>query len=151
MQRRLVVIPFQKRFDKQINRKLFPFIWANEMPGVLNRVLSGYRRLLQAGSLQRPAPVINATRRWLREANPLNTYLAERCFKDPSRRTLLAVLYDAFTLWAKAAGITRVQQRITFRRNLQFLGYEIKHTNHGDAVLGLALRIDAHSTADRSG
>jgi putative DNA primase/helicase len=139
MQRRLLVIPFQKRFDKDINRKLFPFIWANEMSGVLNRAPSGYRKLLQVSSLQRPASVVGATKRWLRQANPVNTFLAERCAKDSFRRTLLSVLYDAFVIWTKAAGITRTQQRITFRRNLEFLSYEIKHTNQGDAVLRLSL------------
>src|SRR5205085_7567295 len=55
--------------------------------------------------------VIDATRRWLREANPLNTYLAERCFKDPSRRTLLAVLYDAFTLWRSEEHTSELQSQ----------------------------------------
>ena len=67
-------------------------------------------------------------------------FLAERCLNDPSRRTLLSVLYEAFSIWTKAVGITRAQQRITFRRNVEFQGYVIKHTNQGDAVLGLVLR-----------
>jgi phage/plasmid-associated DNA primase len=150
MQRRLLVIPFQRRFDKDINRKLFPFIWENEMSGVLNRAIAGYRELLQADSLQRPTPVIEATRRWLREANPVNAFIAEKCFKDPKARFRLAVIYDAFGTWAKAAGITRVQQRITFRRNLENLGYKIIHTSQGDAVLALGFRTGAHSTAGHS-
>jgi P4 family phage/plasmid primase-like protien len=151
MRRRLLIIPFQRRFRKDlINRELFPFIWDNEMSGVLNRALNGYRRLLQAGNLQWPAPVINETRRWLREANPINAFIAEGCARDPKGRTLLAALYNAFCIWTKAAGITRTQQRITFRRNLEFLGYTIIHTNQGDTVLGLVLRTHTQSTMGRA-
>ena len=51
MLRRLMVIPFNRRFtDQDSDPDLFERIWANELPGVLNRALRGYRRLLERGA-----------------------------------------------------------------------------------------------------
>ena len=63
MLRRLMVIPFNRRFtDRDRDPDLFERIWANELPGVLNRALRGYRRLLQRGAkFKRPAAVRQAT------------------------------------------------------------------------------------------
>jgi len=35
---------------------------------------------------------------------------------------------------------TQVQQRLSFRRNLENLKYEVSHSNSGTKVLGLRLR-----------
>ena len=47
MLRRLQVIPFDRTFtDDDKDTTLFDRIWTNELPGVLNRALRGYRRLI---------------------------------------------------------------------------------------------------------
>jgi phage/plasmid-associated DNA primase len=145
MLRRLIVVPFDRRFDEhehKIDRKLFPTIWREEMPGVLNRALEGYARLVRDGRFILPAPVRAARTSWLRHANPLAAFLNELGKVDTNGRTLVAVLYVAFCDWAKAAGITRVQQRLTFRRNLEYIGFRIIRTNRGEAVVGLVLRTE---------
>ena len=109
---------------------------------VFSTALAGYRAVLLENGLRRPAPVVQATRSWLRQANPAYAFVIERGINKPDGRILLAGAYDAFVVWARAAGITLVQQRINFRRNLEFMGYQIKHTNKGDTVLGLVLRTD---------
>ena len=110
------------------------------MSGVLNRALEGYARLFRQGRFVLPPPVRCARASWLGHANPLTAFLNERCHVNLTRRVLLAELYAVFCEWAKAAGITRVQQRLTVRRNLEYMGFEIKHTNRGEAVFGLTLR-----------
>ena len=120
------------------------------MSGILNRALEGYARLVRQGKFIIPAPVRAARTSWLRHANPVTAFLNEECKAvGPPARTLLADLYILFCDWAKAAGITRVQQRLTFKRNLEFMGFQIIRTNRGDAVLGLILRVDAKSTVRR--
>lgn len=150
MQRRLVVVPFDKTINESnINRDLFPEIWDNELPGVLNRALSGYQRLFQRRRLEKPMPVAQATQKWLRQANPVALFVDECCGKEAIGRTLFTTAYNAYTDWTKVAGITRPQQRISFRRNLEFLGFEIKHTNRGNVVLGLTLQVAVNSTVRR--
>ena len=50
MLRRLIVIPFDRSFsDDEVDRTLFPRIWATEMSGVLNHALAGLGRVMARG------------------------------------------------------------------------------------------------------
>ena len=141
MLRRLMVIPFDRRFtDKDKDPELFERIWANELPGVLNRALSGYGRLLQRRRFKLPAAVREATEHWLQQANPLPAFLHEKCVLKPDARSWLQDLYPAYTEWAEQAGYTLVQNKLTFRRNLEHLGYQVSHGNRGERFQGLALQ-----------
>jgi len=120
------------------------------MSGILNRALEGYTRLVRQGRFITPPPVRAARTSWLRHANPVTAFLNEECkVVEPPARTLLANLYVLFCGWAKAAGVTRVQQRLTFKRNLEFVDFQIIHTNRGEAVLGLVPRVNANSPVTR--
>ena len=126
MMRRLQVIPFDRTFtgdDK--DPTLFDRIWANELPGVLNRALRGYRRLLKRNSsFKIPAAVNQATDAWLGQANPLPAFIAERCVKGVSEHCWMQDLYAAYTTWAQQAGYTMIQSKQSFRRNLEHLGFK---------------------------
>ena len=87
---------------------------------------------------KRPASVLQATAGWLASANPLPAFVEERCEREGS--CLVRDLYEAYTAWARESGITQVQQRLSFRRNLENLKYEVRHSNSGTKVLGLRLR-----------
>ena len=90
MLRRLMVIPFDRRFtDEDRDPDLFERIWAQELPGVLNRALRGYRRLLERGSkFKRPAPIGLATKAWLQQANPLPAFIEAHCIRNAEGRCL---------------------------------------------------------------
>lgn len=142
MLRRLQVIPFDRTFtgdDKDAT--LFDRIWANELPGVLNRALRGYRQLLRRNStFMLPDAVKKATATWLGQANPLPAFVEERCVKSGSERCWLQDLYAAYTAWAQQAGYTLTQNQQSFRRNLEHLGFKSSRGNRGQRVNGLALR-----------
>ena len=76
MRRRLMVIPFDRQFTNQDrDPELFEQIWANELPGVLNRALAGYKLLIERQfRFNRPSPVKSATAHWLQQANPLPAF-----------------------------------------------------------------------------
>jgi putative DNA primase/helicase len=141
MSRRLQVIPFDRRFtDDDKDSALFDRIWSNELPGVLNRALRGYRRLLERGSrFKIPAAVNKATAAWLGQANPLPAFIEERCVKGVSERCWMQDLYAAYTTWAQDAGYTMIQNQQSFRRNLEHLGYKCSRGNRGQRVRGLGL------------
>ena len=142
MLRRLQVIPFDRTFtgdDKDAT--LFDRIWANELPGVLNRALRGYRQLLRRNStFMLPDAVKKATAAWLGQANPLPAFVEERCVKSVSERCWLQDLYAAYTAWAQQAGYTLIQSQQSFRRNLEHLGFKSSRGNLGQRVNGLSLR-----------
>ena len=140
MVRRLMVVPFGRTFaEAEQDRTLFPRIWANEMSGVLNRAVAGLQRVIKRGwRFKRPGSVLQATAGWLASANPLPAFLEERCEREGA--CLVRELYEAYTTWTRENGITRAQQQLSFKRNLQNLGFEVKHSNRGTKVFGLSLR-----------
>jgi putative DNA primase/helicase len=71
MLRRLTVIPFDRTFtDEEKDAELFERIWADELPGVLNRALAGLRRLRKRGSKFRPPDAVTrATEYWVQMAS----------------------------------------------------------------------------------
>ena len=144
MLRRLMVIPFNRRFtDQDGDPDLFERIWANELPGILNRALGGYRRLLERGTkFKRPAAVRQATKRWLQQANPLPAFVEDHCVRKAGSRCLMKLFYAAYTTWTQEMGYTLTQTQQTVTRNLEHLGYTTTKTNKGLAIIGLMLGDD---------
>ena len=142
MLRRLMVIPFDRTFTKaEEDLTLFERIQANEMPGILNHALRGLARVINRGHrFKYPADVERAWGKFLREANPLPDFIAEQCTADVKARCLLSDFYRRYRDWAEETGMTMTQQRKSIRRNLEHLGYLVKHGNQGATVYGLGLK-----------
>jgi putative DNA primase/helicase len=145
MLRRLMVIPFDRIFtDMHNDPELFDRIVANELPGVLNRVLDGYRRLLVRGTFKLPAAVKTATTRWLRHTNPLPAFIEACCVKQPEAECRLAGFYAAYAEWARQMGYTLTQNQQTVSLDLQHLGFAATTTSRGTIFVGLALTDPDH-------
>jgi len=140
MRRRLMVIPFDRIFtDMDKDSELFDRIVANELPGVLNRALEGYRRLLVRGTFKLPTAVKIATTRWLQHANPLPAFIEACCIKQPEAECRLADFYAAYAEWARQMGYTLTQNQQTVSLDLQHLGFAATTTSRGTVFVGLAL------------
>ncbi|MGE5608201.1 MAG: phage/plasmid primase, P4 family [Bacillota bacterium] len=147
--RRLQVIPMNRKFrDSKKNKQRFQKVWAEEMSGVLNRFIQGWCRLQQRGCFDLPKDMIAARKEWLSQANPLEAFIAEECVVDPKRSCLVRDFYDEYCTWAKAAGITRTQQRINMKRNMLHLGYALKRSSQGEKFTGIALRSQCAVTVE---
>ena len=141
MLRRLMIMPFDRRFTgEDKDSTLFERIWANEMPGILNRALKGYARLIRRGHFDPPPAVYKAKKLWVEQANPVPAFIQEACIKRPESKCQMKDLYAAFRQWAERAGFTMVQNQLSFRRNLEHLGLSVGHNNQGQQVKGLKLR-----------
>ena len=139
MSRRLMVIPFDRTFRDDADPTLFPTIWKTEMAGVLNRSIGGLQRLLGRGRFEMPIAVKRAKDEWMKEANPLTSFVDEYCGRDPMAKCLLKDFYERYRQWAQERGYTRTQQYQTVKRNLENLGFPMKKSNRGVAISGLAL------------
>lgn len=142
LQRRLMVIPFDRTFTPQEDeRDRFDKIWAQELPGILNLALGGLKRVVKRGlKFDYPEDVKTATAKFLREANPLPAFIADRCEQHASGRCLLRLFYEAYANWCKAMGITMVAQQLSVRRNLEHLKFKIVRRNDGPMITGLRLK-----------
>ena len=143
LQRRLVVIPFDRTFtEDEEDRERFNKIWATELPGILNRTLAGLKRVVKRGmKFDCPEDVTAATAKFLRQANPLPAFIDECCEQHPTARCWLDEFYKAYGEWAKSGGITMVQQKSKVKDNLERLKYNVKvRGNKGVLILGLRLK-----------
>jgi len=141
MKRRLQVIPFDKTFDGADNDiTLFDRITANELPGVLNRALEGWKRLQERGHFKIPPDVQATTEKWIGEANPFTAFIEEAIERDPDGRTPLGVVFEHFLQWTKDVGIQRPLNRLQFRRDLKHQGFDVRKSNGDVVVRGIILR-----------
>lgn len=101
MSRRLMVIPFDRTFRDDADPTLFPTIWKTEMAGVLNRSIGGLQRLLGRGRFEMPIAVKRAKDEWMKEANPLTSFVDEYCGRDPMAKCLLKDFYERYRQWAQ--------------------------------------------------
>jgi len=147
MRKRLMVLPFDRIFtEEEKDPDLFEGIWAQELPGVLNQGLRGYKRLLERGTkFKRPKDVRQATTAWLQQANPLPAFLKAHCTTKAQGRCLMQDFYRAYSAWTRDMGYTLTQTQQTVTRNLEHLGFATKKTNQGMAILGLVV---AHGDDD---
>lgn len=142
MLRRLMVIPFDRTFTAEDKDEgLFERIWENELSGVLNKALKGYARLLKRGRFKQPTAIREATKAWLGQANPIPAFIEECCVNKPDATCHIKSLYSAYKQWATESGFTMTQNKISFGRNLEHLGYKKTRVTGGSrAVAGLELK-----------
>jgi putative DNA primase/helicase len=141
MQRRLHILPFEKRFEgEEKDDTLFPRIWKEELPGILNHALAGWQRLQSRGDFECPRDVLRTRKKWLKEANPFTAFLDEACEPTPDGRITLAAIYSKFIDWAKASGINRPLTRPQLKHDLQHTGFVVKKSNGEMIVRGLQLK-----------
>ncbi|MBL6864053.1 MAG: bifunctional DNA primase/polymerase [Rhodospirillales bacterium] len=140
MRRRAHIIPFERVFtEEDADDSLFPFIWQNELPGILNRAIEGLNRLRQRGNFSQPTTCKAAHDIWLAQANPLSSFINEECQVSTTGYTLLKNFYFQFKFWAEGAGIRNIASRNTIKSNLENLGYEVRRRGDGNAVFGLVV------------
>ena len=90
MMRRLHILPFETEFSGDArDTSLFERIWANELPGILNRSLAGWSRLKRRGDFDIPQDALTMAKKWLVQANPVSAFV-DRCIhaRHPGTRPL---------------------------------------------------------------
>lgn len=141
--RRAMIIPFRKQFlpHEQDNGK-FEYIWENEMPGVLNRAIEGYKRIIQRNEqFNPPKECVLARDEFLAHGNPFFCFLSECLEKDADSRIPFPHLRQHYEAWAKEQNIERLKTlNKTLKRRLQALKYEIATHNGYPCVMGYKLR-----------
>ena len=140
--RRIKLIKFNHVFnhetgiDKTMRNKLKS---EKEKSGILNWLISGAHKYYTNGLIE-PETVTNDTQEWRNDLNIVSRFISDECAIDASKRTLSSELYSAFCSYIKVNGeISSAMSHKAFSSELRKSGYQIKHTKHGNVVVGVIL------------
>jgi putative DNA primase/helicase len=126
-----VTIPTGER-DRQFFEKLKP-----EWPGILSWMIQGCLEW-QAGGLQPPEVVRNATGAYLQAEDVTATWIDERCQLDPQAWEPTAKLFASWAAWAAQAG-EPVGSKKNLVQNLEDRGYRPQRLHAGRGFYGLKI------------
>lgn len=133
MRSRANFIPFYRRFtEEEADETLFKRIHEEEMSGVLNRFLEGYKRLIQRGKRwDYPEKVIQAKDSWLTYTSSIYDFMTSH-FTEGGEEVTARDLRAKYENWCNDQGIDgkyRIQSR-HIKTSLEDLGYNIEGANN---------------------
>jgi P4 family phage/plasmid primase-like protien len=143
--RRLIVLVFNRTIPPEEKiAGLAKIIVADELPGIVARLVAGARRLVAQGKYTEVMSSASAVEKWKREANPVATFLAERTrpARADDERTSASLLFEEFKSWADVNKY-KVMTSHKFGLRMSMLGYggEDKHTRLGTFYAVAVLRL----------
>ena len=140
MLHRFQVVPFDRTFEgRAADRTLLSKILEGEAPGVLNRMIAGYSRLLRRGNFKIPGPVRLATKRWIANASVLQRFIDQKCKTDPALSVFGDPLYKAFQKFVRDEGVPSCPTKQTFYADLEHRGFSSTHGKKGKKFSGISI------------
>jgi len=115
LRRRLVVIPFTQTFARNGADPAAPII-RDELPGVLNWLLDGFRMWAEDGLGELPQACVEAASAWFEAADREAEFIKQAVERDPEGWIERRALYTAYRAWCRDQGYeprteTRAGQR----------------------------------------
>lgn len=129
-QNRVMAFPFARRFDISTEKNPYPFIWTNEMSGVLNWAIAGYQRLMARGHFVEPAACLVGKKKFLAAANPLVDFIETACTQTAEVMSTAAEFYGQFRIWCDAEGHRWIPRKSDVERDLASLGFNVELDGH---------------------
>ena len=148
--RRILILPFNRRFDgRQADKHLKQKLQA-ELPGILNWALAGLKRLREQDYEFSSSEVIEkAVSGYKQDQNPMLNYMAEMLeLAEITEQVAKARIKEQYQVWCRRNGLDEVvrmsPQRFwnIFKANCRELGlpYEVKVSNGVRYLKGVSLR-----------
>lgn len=111
-------------------------------PAILRWIAEGAKLFWAAECrLEKPACVVEATRRYIEDEDWLGHFLLECCEEREDATAYGGELYNAYQRWAEAQG-EYVRKGSDFARALEVRGHCKKHTKHGRLWKGVKLKTE---------
>ncbi|WP_261558893.1 DNA primase family protein [Frankia tisae] len=130
-----VVIPEAER-DPTLPQQL-----AGELPGILNRLLDGWRDYRDNGGIRVPDAVATATKVWRQEVDTLGQFLNDECYRGETHQVRSSALYARWVRWCKANGEDAGSNK-AFSEALKKKDFAKRRAADGVRWSGLMLRPD---------
>lgn len=90
----------------------------NEMPGILNWAIAGWRRLRERGHFVMPTSVRDVAQEIEDLSSPVSAFVRDACIVGAGHRVSVDSLYDAWKRWCEGEGRQAVTTKQTFGRDL---------------------------------
>lgn len=148
--RRILILPFERRFEGKLADKHLKETLKNELSGIMNWALIGLQRLRQQDyEFTSSAAINNAVECYRKEQNPLLDYMVEMIeVTKKEERVLKTKMLEKYRIWCQCNGlgdtVKMSPQKFwnTFRSNCKELGlpYEMKVSNGVRYLSGLRFK-----------
>jgi putative DNA primase/helicase len=115
---RFIILPLTKSFlgaeDHALTDRLL-----DELPGVFNWTLDGWRRLTSRGHFVQPESGAELIQEMEDLGAPVRAFVRERCTVESGKGVQCSTLFDAWDVWCKAIGRDNPGTAQTFGRDLR--------------------------------
>ena len=146
---RVRMIPWSQSFEGREEKDLTDKLQA-EAPGTLARMIQWCREWQREG-LGKPTGITEATEELLRQSDPVQAFVRERCEAGASYMVTVPTLHAAFCEWVKDIDVDdefETPDKEKFGRLISRLGY--RRQKSGSSNLRLGLRLLAEPVIDLS-
>lgn len=131
-----VTIPEEEQDERMLAEGPENPLW-EELPGILNWALAGYRAWKERG-LQRPPEVIMATEEYREDSDLLGRWLAECCEIDKNARATAKDLYGSYRNWITENG-EALKNQTWFGGSMKDRGFQWVKSHGSSTYIGLRL------------
>jgi len=128
--RRMLLIPFDVKFEGAAVDASLPAKLLAESSGILNRLVRGCLDW-QAGGLQPPKSIVTASDAYREEQDTVGRFLRECCTVRPGTTATKEELYRAFFTWSESEGLTPPLGKQLFGKALKVRGIKDSRRAHG--------------------
>jgi putative DNA primase/helicase len=138
--RRVMVIPFNRSFERHERILDLKDLLFNELAGIFNWAMEGLQRLQANGQFTIPAQVAQQTQEYQAESNIVGLFIDEECKEDDADEVKAAALYNVFKDWCHKNGYKAYSSR-SFKRELETLAFFAVRRASGIYYQGLSLNL----------
>ena len=133
--RRLVLIPFQRKFEAHDQDPQLEATLMKERDGILMWMLEGTRMYLKE-RLKLSPRIKSEAARYRKDSDLIGEFLADKTEADPNAKLVQTTLYEWFKEWCEANGL-RQHSKKTFTQRLAERGFGESRSNGERYYLGL--------------
>lgn len=114
---RFMILQLSQSFYGQEDRNLTAKL-LDELPGILNWAIEGWRRLRERGHFVQPSSVEDAIHELEDLASPVGAFVRDKCMTGSGYRIDVDSLYRAYRQWCEAEGRQAIATKTTFGRDI---------------------------------
>ena len=133
--RRIIIIPFnitipKHKQDKQLHTKII----ATELPGILNWILAGLKRLLAQGDFTQSDSIDDVLAKYHTESDSVQLFVDElNLFPSTDKKMSLKNIYQKYKDYCKDASYKFIN-RSQFKKSLESKGFTTARHGHGNII-----------------